>query len=651
MKFHRALSSSLAAFARGIARETILIGTNEQVAFISRRRNKILKLMNNWNISQIGSRRVAGDRFSFTHRSPLTRAGAFWRSRRLLALAVATMVIAAGWLRDARADISTGLVGYWNLSDGTGSSNAVDSSGNGNTGTLVNYADATFNNMWTTATDPTNGWPYALLFTNSLAGFGTNTYINVPDSTSLNLPSGNKTWTLAAWVNCSVAGGSETANGGIISKGNLNAEAYALYMSGGHFVGIQHNAANSGGQSVSSTLTPAAGVWYHVAVTFTTAGGASHLQMAMYTNGVLSANSPANTYTTVYVTNLPVTIGARAAANGSVTLPFEGSIDEVRIYDRALSASDILQLYQNKAFILNNNGIGSWNGLAGSGGNAALDTSSLNFCTNLFSGPLGTPDNLADVLNLEASNSLSLGCAFGDAYYSGGSRVVVASTNLTIATGGVAVGTTNGAGTINFQNTALTYVVNSSDSNGIKDGANPSSVVVSGQGTVIFTGINSYSGGATINSGTVQIGNGGAITGQELGSSSSVTDNGALVFDGNNVFNFSKSISGNGGVTQEGSGALTLSGSNGYTNSTTIANATLKASSLVDGSGSIGSGPLNLNSGALIYTGTGDSTARQVNGTAGTTNTIDIATGNTLEITGRVTSSAAWVINKNNGEY
>ena len=222
----------------------------------------------------------------------------------------------------------------------------------------------------------------------------------------------------------------------------------------------------------------------------------------------------------------------------------------------------------------------------------------------------------------------------------------MASTNLTTAAGGVAFSSASVPGDIIFQNNLTTYIVNSSDANGIKDGGSATSLIQNGIGTVILTGINTFSGGATINAGTVQLGNGGALSGQELGSATAVNDNGTLVFDGNNNLNFGKNISGNGSVTQEGSGTLTLSGSNGYTNNTTIANGTLKASSLVDGFGSIGSGPLNLNSGTLIYTGTGDSTARQVNGTAGTTNTIDVPSGVTLEFTGRVTSTAAWVINK-----
>jgi hypothetical protein len=254
----------------------------------------------------------------------------------------------------AHADITTGLVGYWPLSDGPGAATVSDGSGFGNTGVLTNFADMTFNNMWTTSTDPTNADAYALLFnTAGTAGstsFGTNTYVNIPDSPSLDLPSSHTQWTLSAWVNCSVAPSSEPANAGIICKGNLNREAYALYMSGGNFTTIFHNAAGSGVETVNSTNTLAAGTWYNVTATVWVPRQSGSLAEALiYVNGSLVSGTNSNTYTTVYNTNLPVTIGCRANASGVISSPFEGTIDQVRIYDRALSASDVLQLYNTEA--------------------------------------------------------------------------------------------------------------------------------------------------------------------------------------------------------------------------------------------------------------------------------------------------------------
>jgi hypothetical protein len=256
-----------------------------------------------------------------------------------LAATLATL-LAVSLHSSARADITTGLVGSWDFNEGSGST-AADSTANANAGTLTGFADATFTSMWTT-----NAWlNTAILFNQN----GENTdYVNVPDSTSLNSLDVNHTWTVAAWVKGSVAGGSQVNNAGIVCKGNLNREGYSLYMSGGKFTGNQRNAAGTGGQSVSANFTPAANVWYHAAVTFTTAGGSSKIQMVMYINGTNNANGPQNTYTTAYSTaGLPLTIGSRADAGGGMTLPFQGTIDGVRIYNRTLTASDIFQLYTN----------------------------------------------------------------------------------------------------------------------------------------------------------------------------------------------------------------------------------------------------------------------------------------------------------------
>ncbi len=563
---------------------------------------------------------------------------------------VLTLLAAALFELNARADITTGLVGYWNLSDGPGSSNVVDFSGNGNTGTLVNYADTTYSNMWTTVTDPTNGWPFALTFTNSLAGFGTNTYINVADSPSLNLPSANKTWTLSAWVNCSVAGASETANAGIISKGNLNSEAYALYMSAGKFVTIFHNTSLGSAETATSTTVATAGTWYHVVGVVQEPLSGSNAEARLYINGTLQSGANANTFTTVYTTNSPVTIGCRANASGTINLPFQGTIDEVRIYDRALTSADVLQLYQNRAFSLVDSNISYWNGLGGSGGNATLDTTSLNFCTNLYTASLGAAASLGTVLGVETANSLPPGCVFADTYYNNRRAVVVPSTNLTIAAGGVALGTASGAGTVTFANAALTYTHNTRDNFGLNAGPNPTSLAQSGTGTVILTGTNTFTGGTTINSGAIQLGNGGPVSGQELGSTTAVVDNGTLVFNGNNNPSFNITISGTGAVTQKGSGSVTLSGASTYTGITALNSGTLSVNAVADsgGTSAIGYGNMTISGGTLSYTGSSSATtARLVTATGGTTSGLDVpGSAGSLEFTGQIKSTAIFTVNK-----
>ncbi|WP_082407494.1 autotransporter outer membrane beta-barrel domain-containing protein [Mesorhizobium sp. 1M-11] len=92
-----------------------------------------------------------------------------------------------------------------------------------------------------------------------------------------------------------------------------------------------------------------------------------------------------------------------------------------------------------------------------------------------------------------------------------------------------------------------------------------------GTGTTMLTGTNSYTGGTTINAGTLQLGNGGtsgSITGD-------VINNGVLAFNRSDAFSFSHGISGSGGVNQIGSGVTTLTGASTYSGPTTVANGTL----------------------------------------------------------------------------
>jgi autotransporter-associated beta strand protein len=93
-----------------------------------------------------------------------------------------------------------------------------------------------------------------------------------------------------------------------------------------------------------------------------------------------------------------------------------------------------------------------------------------------------------------------------------------------------------------------------------------------GSGTTILTGTNTYNGGTTISSGTLQIGNGGTA-GSIIGD---VTDNGVLAFNRSDSVTFSGVISGTGSVSQIGTGTTILTGVNNYNGGTTISSGTLQ---------------------------------------------------------------------------
>jgi outer membrane autotransporter protein len=91
-------------------------------------------------------------------------------------------------------------------------------------------------------------------------------------------------------------------------------------------------------------------------------------------------------------------------------------------------------------------------------------------------------------------------------------------------------------------------------------------------GTLVLTGTNTYSGGTTITSGTLQLGDGGSV-GSIVGN---VADSGTLAFDRSDTMDFAGVISGSGAVTQIGSGATVLTGASTYLGGTAITAGTLQ---------------------------------------------------------------------------
>ena len=97
-------------------------------------------------------------------------------------------------------------------------------------------------------------------------------------------------------------------------------------------------------------------------------------------------------------------------------------------------------------------------------------------------------------------------------------------------------------------------------------------LVKMGNGIVILTANNSYTGNTTINAGTLQLGNGG-ISGGIVGN---VIDDGNLAFNRSDAVTFSGNVSGSGTLGHNGPGSLTLIGTNTYTGGTTIIAGTLQ---------------------------------------------------------------------------
>ena len=199
---------------------------------------------------------------------------------------------------------SSGPVAAYSFNEGAGTA-VGDNTGNGNTGTVVGPT-------WT----PTGKYGAALTFD------GTNDLVVINHSSSLNLTTA---MTLEAWV---FPTASQSGWRVIMQK---EVDAYFLHASGGGSA-LQPTGGGTFGGALDYFAAPTAlaiNAWSHVALTW------NGSIMRLYINGVEVASRPRTA--TLQTTTTPLRIGG----NSPYGEYFLGRIDEVRVYNRALSAAEI----------------------------------------------------------------------------------------------------------------------------------------------------------------------------------------------------------------------------------------------------------------------------------------------------------------------
>ena len=164
---------------------------------------------------------------------------------------------------------------------------------------------------------------------------GVDDFVLVPDSSSLDL---STQFTLAAWINPSSLQ-SEPTQGGIISKGAPGGNGYQLGITNSNTaIFCQFNgpgepwATNSLLAALSSAI--AVGQWSHVACTYDNA------DLKIYEDGVLVG--------TLFIGSKSVVDSAsnlRISSDDTNNVFFQGLIDEVEIFGRALSTEEIQSIF------------------------------------------------------------------------------------------------------------------------------------------------------------------------------------------------------------------------------------------------------------------------------------------------------------------
>ncbi|MFB0553778.1 MAG: LamG-like jellyroll fold domain-containing protein [Phycisphaerae bacterium] len=210
----------------------------------------------------------------------------------------------------AAQDVDPSLVGWWKFDEGAGST-AADSSGNGNHGALngpVEWVDGYYGK--------------ALSFT------GPYNYVLVQDSPSLNP---TREITIAAWINPSWTG-----NNRILQKSSGQGDnQYRLLKEWGD--NLRLDLPGVGLLQVTGNL-PTFGEWTHLAATY---DGSS---MKIYYNAVVVGEMAASGDMSTSTGTLCIGTKHETAPAGD---EFRGMLDDVRIYNRALSQSEIKRLGGN----------------------------------------------------------------------------------------------------------------------------------------------------------------------------------------------------------------------------------------------------------------------------------------------------------------
>jgi hypothetical protein len=217
------------------------------------------------------------------------------------------------------------LVAYWSFNENAGTT-AADSSVNNNDGTLNGT-------LWTTGIN-----------SSALAFDGINDYVNVPHNETLNLGTGN--FTISVWTKvnspeindrCVFAKDLPGAPTGLIRLSTANDNSGKIMF--------DTNSGGGAGTKLYSATILNAEAWYHIVVR------RYNSNYTIWVNGIYDNSTPENTFGSLDSIQ-PMIIGGRYDFTADTF--FNGTIDELKIYNYALDDSEILAEYNANAPCIEN---------------------------------------------------------------------------------------------------------------------------------------------------------------------------------------------------------------------------------------------------------------------------------------------------------
>jgi autotransporter-associated beta strand protein len=416
----------------------------------------------------------------------------------------------------------------------------------------------------------------------------------------------SNTWTTATLA---VARGAPAA----VTVGN------EAFFASGNFHGDGNASTVDIYNSVSNTWSTANLSWARYSVSATSLGNA-----AFFAGGLDSNNNPSNEvdiYNTVSNTWSTATLSQARFALSATSLGNETFFAGGNPIPNTEDVSNVVDIY---------------NSVSGTWSTATLSQARYNLAATtagneaFFAGgdANGTPSNVVDIYSTTGQSYSTI--TSSKAYTLPGQTTVAGRMSLSspgslnLGSFNLNVGSMSGNAPIDLGSTTLT--VGSDNTSSMYCGiiSDAGNLVKIGNGTLVLTGSNTYSGGTTANAGTLQ--------GNCIGLQGNIINNAAVVFDQGFPGIYSGSMSGSGSLTKIGGDLLALTGSNTYMGTTNISSGTLEVDSPLPGP----AGQVSVQSlGTLVANA---SIQRPIAGVASTSqivaNTANVSLGDSTSYTG-----------------
>ena len=196
----------------------------------------------------------------------------------------------------------------------------TDLSGNSNNGTLTNGPTFSAGNMGSIVFDGAD----------DQIDCGTNSSLNISDNL-----------TLGIWVKFNSLSSAPNLIAKQWCSGAQWSYSWSVLSDGRIYYGFDSDGQCSSitGEYTSTNSVCTTGIWYCLNVVHTSTS------INLYSNGISIPGTLAGSYGTIYTSTVPVRLGVYRNLSGAFASYLSGNISNTSIYNRALSATEILQNY------------------------------------------------------------------------------------------------------------------------------------------------------------------------------------------------------------------------------------------------------------------------------------------------------------------